>query len=318
MNTCTRASHRIPRRPRPGGRLRLFSQFAERRDASSCATAARAASTARPVTITAAGVNLRNVNVAVGQTVDLHQQRLAGRTRWPRIPIRSTAAARRWKRASAPSPRARPKVTHMFANAGTCGHLRPSDDGNANLRGNDHGSGNRGCAMSRGASARRCDNPRVRRLWPLLVLLPLATCGGSPSSPSSGGGTHHPHRSRGVSATQNQRRPGRASDVRQHGRPLAQHDVGSASGAQRLPGDQQRGPVAARSEPRNGQPGHGADSVASTTTTIRRRAAASGRGASRSAEGGLDRQRTASQWGRTRRAVRLSSAVSGAERTSPV
>jgi hypothetical protein len=49
--------------------------------------------------------------------------------------------------------------------------------------------------------ARRCDNPCVRRLWPLLVLLPLATCGGSPSSPSSGGGTIT-LTAAGVSATQ--------------------------------------------------------------------------------------------------------------------
>jgi len=66
----------------------------------------------------------------------------------------------------------------------------------------------------------------VRRLWPLLVLLPLAACGGPPSSPSNGGpgGTNTTTitiTSAGISATQINVTPGARvtfvnQDIRSH------------------------------------------------------------------------------------------------------
>ena len=86
------------------------------------------------VTITAAGVNLRNVNVPVGQTVTFINNDSRAH---------EMASDPHPQHGSCPSMEAglgtigagQTKVTHMFANAGTCGYHDHLDDGNANLRG---------------------------------------------------------------------------------------------------------------------------------------------------------------------------------------
>jgi plastocyanin len=86
------------------------------------------------VTITAAGVNLRNVNVPVGQTVTFINNDSRSH---------EMASDPHPQHGSCPSMEAglgtiaagQTKITHMFANAGTCGYHDHLDDGNANLRG---------------------------------------------------------------------------------------------------------------------------------------------------------------------------------------
>jgi plastocyanin len=86
------------------------------------------------VTITAAGVTLRNANVPVGQTVTF----INNDSRSHQI-----ASDPHPQHGSCPSIEAglgtigagQTKVTHMFANTGTCGYHDHLDDSNPNLKG---------------------------------------------------------------------------------------------------------------------------------------------------------------------------------------
>jgi plastocyanin len=89
---------------------------------------------AATITITAAGVNLHNVNVPVGQTVTFINNDSRSH---------EMASDPHPQHGSCPSMEAglgtiaagQTKVTHMFANTGTCGYHDHLDDGNPNLRG---------------------------------------------------------------------------------------------------------------------------------------------------------------------------------------
>ena len=89
---------------------------------------------AATVTITAAGVNLHNVNVPVGQTVTFinndnksHEMASDPHPQHGSCPSMENGLGTIGARQT--------KVTHMFANTGTCGYHDHLDDGNANLKG---------------------------------------------------------------------------------------------------------------------------------------------------------------------------------------